>query len=164
MRTIEYRTIDKSTWELRGEWDNEPDKVQWQDEQTGLPCLIVRSRHGGNLCGYVGVAEGHPLYGKGYDEVPSDYHDVHGGLTFANKCQPSEDESRGICHVPDPGEPDHVWWFGFDCAHSWDLCPARARQFGAFAPFEGETYRAIGYVRADVQKLAAQLCHVAASS
>ena len=29
MKTIEYRTIDKSAWP-RGEWDAEPDKMQWR--------------------------------------------------------------------------------------------------------------------------------------
>jgi hypothetical protein len=157
MKTIEYRTIDKSKWPLRGEWDNEPDKVQWQDEATGLPCLIVRTPHSGHLCGYVGVAEGHPMYGKGYDDVTQangEYIDVHGGLTFANKCQPSETESRGICHLPEPGEPDHVWWFGFDCAHAWDLSPVR---YDPKWICGDEHYRDIAYVRSEVAKLAAQL-------
>jgi hypothetical protein len=38
MDTIEYRTIDKSQWGP-GPWQDEPDKKQWQDEATGLPCL-----------------------------------------------------------------------------------------------------------------------------
>lgn len=153
MKTIAYRTIDKSSWEVRGEWDNEPDKVQWQDEATGLPCLIVRGG-GGALCGYVGVAEGHPAYGKEYDDVDVA---VHGGLTFADKCQPSNDESRFVCHVPEAGEPDHVWWLGFDCAHSGDVCPARLKLHGVFAPSPWEQYREIGYVRSEVRKLARQL-------
>ena len=57
METIEYRTMDKSVWGP-GPWQNEPDKRQWQDEATGLPCLIVRNSMGA-LCGYVGVSEGH---------------------------------------------------------------------------------------------------------
>jgi hypothetical protein len=61
VETKEYRTIDKTLWP-RGEWDDEPDKMQWQDEATGLPCLIVRGPVGA-LCGYVGVPEGHPCFG-----------------------------------------------------------------------------------------------------
>lgn len=89
MQTIEYRTIDKSSWP-RGEWDNEPDKVQWQDAETGLPCLVVRGPHGA-WCGYVGVAKGHPYYEQDYDKVHDVNHDlsVHGGLTFASKCHPA---------------------------------------------------------------------------
>lgn len=62
----EYRTIDKSLWN-RGQWDNEPDKVQWIDDTTGLDCLIVRT-HRGNLCGYVGVGPDHVLSGIEYDQ------------------------------------------------------------------------------------------------
>ena len=67
MQTIEYKTVDKSNWE-RGEWDNEPDKKQWLDEATGLPCLIVRAPVTGSLCGYVGIAPEHPLFAIGYDK------------------------------------------------------------------------------------------------
>lgn len=66
METLEYFTQDKTDWP-RGEWDNEPDKKQWKDEETGLPCLIVRSKATGSLCGYVGVGKKHPLYRKHYD-------------------------------------------------------------------------------------------------
>src|SRR4051812_44340660 len=114
MEYREYKTVDKSTWGP-GDWQDEPDKVQWQDEATGLPCLIVRGPSGA-LCGYVGVAEGHPLFAKEYSSADVE---VHGGLTFADFCQQTTNEARHVCHVPAPGEPDHVWWFGFDCAHSW---------------------------------------------
>ena len=54
-----------------GPWDNEPDKIQWVDETTGLDCLMVRNWWG-SWCGYVGVPEGHPLYEVGtYDESPA---------------------------------------------------------------------------------------------
>lgn len=59
METIEYRTADKSQWG-EGPWTAEPDKRQWRDEATGLPCLIVRGPHGA-FCGYVGVAGGASL-------------------------------------------------------------------------------------------------------
>lgn len=158
MQYREYRTINKSSWG-DGAWQTEPDKVQFKDEATGLPCLIVRVPHSGHLCGYVGVAEGHNLYGKDYDDVKradGEYIDAHGGLTFANKCRPSESEDRGICHVPDPGEPDHVWWFGFDCAHLGDLSPCRAsRDRNRFDEFE--SYKTIEFVKAEIRKLAQQL-------
>src|SRR5262249_8204209 len=119
METKEYRTVDKAGWAVRGEWDNEPDKMQWPDDISGLPCLIVRGPLGA-LCGYVGVSDIHPLYGKGCNIDVQ----VHGGLTFVGGCDYSADESTHICHVPGPGEPDNVWWFGFDCAHSGDFTPA----------------------------------------
>lgn len=114
MQTIEYRTVDKSEWP-RGEWDDEPDKVQWPDPATGLPCIARRAMRG-NWCGYVGVAPGHPLHGRDYDSV-GEHIECHGGLTFAEACEPNAHAARDICHLADAGEPEHVHWFGFDCAH-----------------------------------------------
>lgn len=150
MQTKAYHTVDKSDWE-QGPWTDEPDKMQWPDEETGLPCLIVRGPSGA-LCGYVGVAEGHPAFKRDYDEVYSlaDI-EVHGGLTYADMCQPSDDESRGICHLPDPGERDHVWWLGFDCAHAGDVCPKYDSKF------DGDVYRSISYVKGHCGHLAHQL-------
>lgn len=154
MQTKEYRTVDKSEW-LDGPWKHEPDKIQWKDEATGLPCLIVRGPRGA-LCGYVGVAEGHPFYKKDYDTDGVDV-DVHGGLTFANMCADADDESKHICHVPGPGEPDHVWWLGFDCAHAGDLSPGYDHRLPSHLRSDYETYKDVDYVRREVTQLAAQL-------
>lgn len=151
METREYRNIDKSAWG-EGPWQSEPDKRQWQDEATGLPCLIVRQPHGGNLCGYVGVPPGSPLHGQDYEVTNVD---VHGGLTFAEGCGHGEDESRGICHVPGVGEPDAVWWFGFDCAHVWDRRPGDMR-FPDLV-LANEVYRTFEYVEHECRRLAEQL-------
>ena len=164
MQTKEYRTTDKSEWGP-GPWLDEPDKMQWPDPATGLPCLIVRNTHvTGSLCGYVGVPDTHPWHGKDYNDLPDYGPDVHGGLTFAAPCTETDDETSHICHVPDPGEPDNVWWFGFDCGHSGDLSPAmearhRSSPFGATVYGGGyrETYKTIAYVREEVTKLAAQI-------
>lgn len=155
MKTIQYRTVDKSDWG-EGPWQHEPDKVQWQDEATGLPCLIVRGPSGG-LCGYVGVSPGHRYYGVDYGDIAVR---VHGGLTFAGACQGKEYESRGVCHVPGEGDPDHVYWLGFDCAHAGDLSPAHANVLAAFglATFTtDDQYRNIDYVKAEVAQMAQQL-------
>lgn len=178
MQTKQYTTIDKSTWP-RGPWDHEPDKVQWQDPATGLPCLIDRKEMG-IFCGYVGVPPSHPWYGKSYShpigectqycdkgaEAEEDRHschcidsklEAHGGVNFSDQCSPDATESSGVCHVPEPGEPDNVWWFGFDCAHAWDLCPAMAERIRLIG--EG-TYRNLEWVRNEVTHLAAQLAAV----
>src|SRR5215471_6126536 len=87
--------IDKQAWG-EGPWQTEWDKLQWVDAASGLDCLIVRNDHAGTLCGYVGVAEGHPAFGLHYDAAselapPDDegYRGlaVHGGLSFAGVCQ-----------------------------------------------------------------------------
>lgn len=163
METKEYTTIDKSEWP-RGRWDDEPDKRQWQDEATGLPCLMVRGP-GGHWCGYVGVDATHPLFQKDYSHLYEGDLDieVHGGLTFSAVCADSADEKEGICHVPSKGEPDHVWWFGFDCAHSGDYSPKSAAygpdRFGGYDgnDWHSETYKTTDYVAREVRRLAAQL-------
>lgn len=140
MEAREYRTKDKKAWG-HGPWQDEPDKISWVDEATGLDCLIVRN-HGGALCGYVGVPETHPLFGLGYNETspalaaalearmnqpvdmgrvgmgvmlaamsvglrptPDQVLDVHGGITFADRCQePTEDEWLKVeTWAADPG-------------------------------------------------------------
>ncbi len=148
MKTLEWKTVDKSAWG-EGPWQDEPDKRQWVDEATGLPCLIVRGPLGA-LCGYVGVSEGHPYYGKEYDCVDAD---CHGGLTFAGHCCPSpEGEGRGICHVVEDGDDDNVWWLGFDCAHSGDVSPKYEREGDCWH----SSYKGFRYVELEVAGLATQ--------
>ena len=142
----EYRTVDKSQWKP-GPWQNEPDKIQFKDEDTGLSCLIVRGPVG-SLCGYVGVVENHPLYKQDGDQL-----ECHGGVTFTGFCQTEADPSHGICHLPDPGEPDHVWWFGFDCAHVYDKTPGALYE----SSWPHNVYRDIEYVKNEIKKLAKQL-------
>ena len=175
MEAIEYRgVIDKADWG-EGPWNAEVDKAQWRDEATGYPCLIVRNGWvTGALCGYVGVPKDHPAHGKNYDhydfsedpepntpiEQVINEVEVHGGLTYAAACGHGEDPATGICHIPGKGEPDDVWWFGFDCSHGGDLVPKMRR--GVFNPefaalFRGDVYRDEAYVREQVAELAKQL-------
>lgn len=154
----EWTWIDRETLDWpSGPWDGEPDKVHWKDEATGLDCLAVRHSTRGNWCGYVAVREGHPSFEKGYDNTDAD---VHGGLTFADFCQETEGPHKGVCHVPYPGDPDRVWWLGFDCAHGWDYSPddqRRAREGGIWAISWDSEYRTLAYVRAQCRSLARQL-------
>ena len=145
MEAKEWTYTDKSEWP-DGVWKTEPDKVQWLDAATGLPCLIVRSPTGA-LCGYVGVGPDHPCFEKEY-AIPDV--DVHWGLTFAGHCAPGEPE-HGICHIWE-GDVKR-WWFGFDCAHSRDYCPA----YGSFSPIMDGYYRDIAFVKRETIKLAKQL-------
>lgn len=213
MDTIEYRVIDKGDW-ARGAWDDEPDKRQWQDPATGLPCLINRGPSGA-LCGYVGVPDAHPLHGLSYDECWNAIEPhAHGGLTFASGCSdtgrerfnkmtaaiparkkeasiyprgdsanwlrdwlPSLDnfeawqsriQATSICHITGEGEPDNIWWFGFDCAHAGDFCPKYSARYGDKnegydndPPWPAETYKTIRYVEREVARLAEQLAAAA---
>lgn len=159
MKTLEYRTTDKSTWG-DGPWQTEPDKRQWLDKSTGLPCLIVRGPFGG-LCGYVGVPPWHPAFETPYSEMDVE---VHGGLTFADFCQTGEPVENSICHIVDDGEEDRVWWFGFDCGHYGDMMPGYRRDLIA-QMFDGHcregVYRTFAYVKSNVRNLAKQLADLA---
>jgi hypothetical protein len=126
-----------------GPWSGEPDRVEWKT-RAGLTGLVVRGPVGA-LCGYVAVPPGHPDHGKDSDVV--DGH-AHGGLTFSGSC-------RGpICHTPAQGEPDDVWWLGFDCAHLGDLTPSLLRYMDTRCD---DVYRDIAFVRDQVERLAMQL-------
>ena len=156
MERKEYHTIDKSEWRP-GPWIDEPDKIQWPDEETGLPCLVVRNSWNGILCGYVGVSEDHPYFKKHYHDVEGGVV-IHGGLTFSESCHDWDDESSGICHMPGEGEPDHVWWLGFDCGHFYDLIPHCEGFDTGFDPIEHDAlYRDVSYVEHECRHLAQQL-------
>ncbi len=147
-----------------GPWSAEPDKAQWVDEATGLDCLIVRNPSGA-LCGYVGLPPGHRLHGVDYDDAyeVADI-DVHGGLTFADRCAEGAEDGPGICHVPEPGRPAEVWWLGFDCAHAGDLIPSKREVYDRASIDSswrrGEVYRDFGFVQQEVAGLARQLAQV----
>lgn len=142
MSKIEIPVIDKTGWG-EGPWQHEPDRVEF--EHAGLPCLMQRHERFGHWCGYAAVPPGHPAYGKDLDDIDVE---AHGGVTYAALC------AGAICHTPKPGEPDNVWWFGFDCAHAFDLIPAMTHPS---LRFPDEHYRDLTYVRGQVERLAEQL-------
>jgi hypothetical protein len=88
-----------------------------------------------------------------YRHTPGDIIEVHGGLTYSDKCQ------GDICHVPKPGESDDVWWFGFDCAHSSDIIPAMTK-FVKEGHLEWGTYKTLAYAIQETEDLAKQLAEV----
>lgn len=168
--------VDRTTW-APGPWDDEPDKVTWVDPVSKLDCMMIRNDHG-SWCGYAGVPEGHPFFGKDCDEClqnppcdkPYCEHDAatiaqsaHGGLTFSGPCQTGEHAI--ICHVPRDGRPDTVWWFGFDCAHAWDLSPGLSAlldnvylETGQIRePRIDEIYRSMPYVAGCVTAMSREL-------
>jgi hypothetical protein len=156
METKEWTWLDKSEWGV-GPWQSEIDKRQWLDPATGLPCIIRRASVTGAWCGYVGVPPAHPLHGMAYEHASVD---VHGGLTYSDACQPEAE--HGICHIPEPGEPDDVWWFGFDFSHAFDLSPAMAVHYARIneslrPPWPKDRYTTRAEAETEVTRLAAQL-------
>jgi hypothetical protein len=157
----QHEVVDKSAWG-DGPWNTEPDRAEWK--HAGLPCLAVRHPRSGHWCGYAAVPPGHPEHGHDYDTPNVD---VHGGLTYAKACE------GDVCHVPKPGEPDDVWWFGFDCAHAGDFSPyentmprrypwsttaySHERAMAAVDDWDVEKYRTLDYVCEETNRLAEQL-------
>ena len=148
-----------------GPWKDEPDKAQWVDKGTGLDALAVRSGKG-VWCGYVGVPPDHPWYGKSAEGLPIagvevDYSDV---------CVEGGEDQPQVCHVPEPGRPERVWWLGWHNAHAGDLVPGdAARVEVAVSPGEYVellavggpvwpygTYRTLEHVRRQVLLVAVQ--------
>lgn len=147
---MESTIQDKASWPP-GPWHAEPDRLEF--EHKGVPCLLVRNKSLGNWCGYAAVPPGHPLHGKGYDAPQLEDVRAHGGLTYASAC------CGEICHTPKAGEPDDVWWFGFDCAHAFDLAPYMVRtRLGRLVSDDQQwEYRDINYVKFATIALAEQL-------
>jgi hypothetical protein len=138
--------VDRTGWPT-GPWDAEPDRLEWRTK-AGLPGLIKRSPMSGSWCGYVAVPPGHPLHSRDYDDVNIA---VHGGLTYGGPCR------GAICHVPEPGEADNVWWLGFDCGHHLDISPGIPGMAKTFADLSEVQYRDVAYVTAEVEQLAEQV-------
>jgi len=142
--------IDKSNWP-RGEWDNEPDILEFT--YSGYKCQILRMSDTGHLNGYVGITKTHPFFNKGQsNQIVMELSiesllAVHGGITFADNTI-SKDKN--------------IWWFGFDCAHYGDFCPGMEANLhtspGAKTSWHRpENYRNIEYVKKEVESLAKQL-------
>jgi hypothetical protein len=146
---------DKSTWG-DGPWQHEPDRIDFV--HAGLPCLALRHPDYGSWCGYVGVQREHPYYGK-HPLANSMEVSAHWGLNYGHPCQ------GYICHVPEPGTPDDVWWLGWDFNHAFDFAPAmHAREQVIFRNHPEllgrdwmEVYRDLPYVRANIEKVAEEL-------
>lgn len=147
-----------------GPWDAEPDKLQWIDEDSGYDCLIVRAVHHGALCGYVGLPPGHPVYDLERAAIRGRYGwlTVHGGISFADHCQPGE-PGAGVCHRPEYGATDDPWWVGFSCGTFTDHFPVlfRGVDFAAWPTQARPVYRDVEYVEEQVESLAYQLAWIA---
>jgi hypothetical protein len=107
------------------------------------------SRPGGHRCGYVGVPESHPCYGKSYfEQLDIISKEQVKNTTLGNKSpillltasvnSNGDDEIRrsldilidvhgGLTYSSKKENSDYpvkstekIWWFGFDCAHHRD--------------------------------------------
>ena len=78
--------------------------IEYQSKTPEDYDIVIAFMPLGHRCGYVGVPNSHPLYGKHYDDVDVE---IHGGLTYAD-------------YRKDFDETNKLWYFGFDCAHCGD--------------------------------------------
>jgi len=72
-----------------------------------FPCVIVLYKMG-HRCGYAGIPNFHPLYGKTWDNIEIKNLEVHGGITYNEQAD----------QFPIPST--NGYWLGFDCAHAGD--------------------------------------------
>jgi len=126
-------------------WENEPDFEEWVDKKTGYRCRVKRNESNLSLCGYVSVPIGHKVRGMTYEQADAVGVYAHGGLTFGDKM-------------------DGRKWFGFDCAHAGDMCPAfhmrRVAEGSVYPDMVKETYRTFDWVKEETTKLARSLSSV----
>lgn len=166
------KKINKESWG-DGPWNTEKDHEQWVDPVTNYHCIINRTHSTGALCGYVGIPKGHFLYGREYNDKikkPDNFDEITTeGLPiisiFANKeCVDSKEmpvdwllKAHGGITWSGPhflSSEEDLWYFGFDCSHSGDICPAYDHDWAVESNYE---YRDFEYVKNWVKRLAHQL-------
>jgi len=165
-------TTNRKDWPS-GIWDDEPDHLEWIDEETGYRCVVHRNPFLGGLCGYVGIFPDHPLHYIQYNERRHVLSDVDMSKEPLGKrgvievvCLALDPEGKiplsvyfnvhGSLTYSGPQAPGSsscpTWWFGFDCSHSGDRVPGE-HLYG----WGGSVYRDIEYVKGECRSLARQL-------
>lgn len=114
--------------------------VEADFKYQGLRCVVVMTEMG-HRCGYVGISNTHPLYGKDYSDTIGKFFNIKENsmkkispinimmLAFE---QPNDNSPVRIdCYfnvhggITYAGQGDYpvksdLWWFGYDCAHAGD--------------------------------------------
>lgn len=137
-----------------GPWNEEPDRYEFYHKD--FPCLLLRNAKLLHWCGYVGVPISHPFFGISYGALSGPgFPSVHGGFTYSGK-------SFGLISHHGAGD---TWWFGFDCAHAYDLIPMMLHYGQAMQEVgkpkrqknDIDIYRSFEWVVEETKKLADQL-------
>lgn len=146
--------------------------------------IIVCKREDGrrtHRCGYVGVPDSSPLYGKAYNEQLSEISkDAVSGQTLGKRSPiialtagVGADDGDSVRRSPDILFDVHggltyssgkssdkypvastLWWFGFDCQHAGDADIEPDPRYPSF--HDGEV-RELPYVESECESLAAQI-------
>lgn len=120
-----------------------PSTIEKVFESSGYPCAVIHDNMIGFRCGYVGVDEKHPLYGKDYS-VFDGFIEVHGGVIFSGHSILVETDTP-------------TWWIGFDCAHAFDKCDIYDKITADIRIYQMGEKRSLGYCIAQCTGLARQL-------
>lgn len=149
MLYLETYVYDKAGW-TAGQWSSEPDKVQWQDPLSGIPCLIVRQR--GLWSSYAGLNQTYTIYGQTASALDALL--IVGGLevTYAAVADNSG-RPLAIVHTPEAGEPGGLWWVGVGACHDSELLTDEDPMLGV----DDETYRNMRYAMGISQALAEEM-------
>lgn len=146
---------NKAFWPA-GPWHDEPDRIDWVDPPTGVPCMMRRNDFGA-WCGYVAIPPTHPWVNLSRDEMSPSPH-CHGGLTFKDHWEDWKPENGDRYRDADIGTT--LPWIGFDCHHGFDLGPALSSDHSD----ENRVYRDVQYVTAEVVHLAQHVIDVLVES
>ena len=142
-------------------------------QEENFQCIILRHDKMGHLCGYVGISDGHPFFGKNYNQCLNGCEGEENSWGFSERAFKSYpciwkknhssiekliDVHGGITYSDScllNESLDNVWWIGFDCAHLGDLVPKMEEIFPS-NPGDVE-YRDENYVRNEISNLVKQL-------
>lgn len=155
-RSATYWDRDTLGWQRDPRRDNEPDAVQWVDDETGLRCLASRNESG-YWCGYVTTPP---------DGIEDDSADVHGGVTwigpYAAVIEIIRQRQREVIARSGAGmalwprETSDTRCCGFDCSHAGDVMLFSIFRAMGMEPHQ-EAYCDLSYVQTECAALAAQL-------
>ena len=83
--------------------------VETQYVKDDIECVTILNIPMGIRCGYIGVGDNSPLYGKNEEDLPLS---AHGGITYASRFPPRTFESIQ--------KGRNLYWIGFDTGHFGD--------------------------------------------
>jgi hypothetical protein len=119
-----------------GEWDNEPDLIEWIDDYSGYECRVRRNKHAGFLCGTVVVPETNRFHGMNYHDLKDAEFNVHQGISISGF------DRNGKYRI------------GFRCNLGFDIVPHKKMLLYVD---DGDTYKNISYVKEQTERLAKQI-------
>ena len=91
--------------------------VETQYVKDDIECVTILNIPMGIRCGYIGVGDNSPLYGKNEEDLPLS---AHGGITYTSHFPP--------CTFESIQKGRNLYWIGFDTGHFGDRLDDEAIQ------------------------------------